>query len=134
MDCCHQISTIIPSRSSINRKALPTRADDDLLPVARFAALSGNDTNSDVLSTSVAGGADLKRVTRVSHTIGAVGVSAPALAVEVANRGVLAARISQISFQHVFHPVSFLRGCSPNTGSSASHLRRGTGRTGQPGR
>jgi hypothetical protein len=68
---------------------LPTRAHDDLLPVATSTALSGDGTDSDVLSTSVAGGADLKRVARVSRTIGAVGVSAPALAVEVANRRIL---------------------------------------------
>jgi hypothetical protein len=69
---------------------LPTRADDDLLLVARGAELSVDATDSFVLSTSVAGGAGLKRVVRVSRTIGAVGVSAPALAVEVANLGILA--------------------------------------------
>jgi len=70
-------------------KPLPTRADDDLLLVARDAVQSVKCTNSSVLSTSVAGGSGLKRVT-ILRTIGAVGVSAPALTVEVANLGILA--------------------------------------------
>ena len=111
-------------------KPLPTRADDDLLLVARSAELSIPATDSLVLSTSVAGGAGLKRVVRVSRTIGTVGISAPALAVEVANLSIL---LSHISIQYVFHPVSFLKGCSPSKRSSASHLGRGTGTTGQPG-
>ena len=70
-------------------KPLPTRADDDLLLVARSAELSIPAADSLVLSTGIAGGAGLKRVVRVGSTIGAVGVSAPALAVEVANLSIL---------------------------------------------
>ena len=57
--------------------------------VARGAELSVPATDSAVLSTSSAGGADFKRVVGVGGTIGAVGVGAPALAVEVTNLGVL---------------------------------------------
>ena len=70
-------------------KTLPTQADDDLLLVARSAELSIPAADSLVLSTGIAGGAGLKRVVRVGSTIGAVGVSAPALAVEVANLSIL---------------------------------------------
>ena len=118
------------SLPSIYRKPPPNRADDLLLLVARGAELSVDATNSLVLSTSVAGSACLKRVVWVSRTISAVGVSAPTLAVKVANTGILA---SHISIQHIFHPISFLKGGSPSKRSSASHLERGTGTTGQPG-
>ena len=113
-------------------KPLPTRADDDLLLVARSAELSIPATDSLVLSTSVAGGAGLKRVVRVGRTVGTVSVGAPALAVEVANLSILDERI-QISIQHSIHPVVFLENYSPSRRSSASHLGRGTGTTGQPG-
>jgi hypothetical protein len=113
-------------------KPLPTRADDDLLLVARSAELSIPATDSLVLSTSVAGGAGLKRVVRVGRTVGTVSVGAPALAVEVANLSILDEKI-QISIQHSIHPVVFLENYSPSKRSSASHLGRGTGTTGQPG-
>ena len=102
-------------------KPLPTRADDDLLLVARSAELSIPATDSLVLSTSVAGGAGLKRVVRVGRTVGTVSVGAPALAVEVANLSILDERI-QISIQHSIHPVVFLENYSPSRRSSASHL------------
>ena len=86
---CHHVSTIIPYQPSIHPKLLPTRAGHNLLHIARGAELSVNGTDSVIFSTSVAGGTDLKRVVRVSRTISAVGVSAPALAVEVANREIL---------------------------------------------
>ena len=89
-------------------------------------------TDSLVLSTSVAGGAGLKRVVRVGRTVGTVSVGAPALAVEVANLSILDEKI-QISIQHSIHPVVFLENYSPSRRSSASHLGRGTGTTGQPG-
>ena len=113
-------------------KPLPTRADDDLLLVARSAELSIPATDSLVLSTSVAGGAGLKRVVRVGRTVGTVSVGAPALAVEVANLSILDEKI-QISIQHSIHPVVFLENYSPSRRSSASHLGRGTGTFGQPG-
>lgn len=118
------------SRLFLHRNPLPSRADDHLLLVARGAERSSDAAGSLVLSTSVAGGAGLKRVVRVSHTIGAVGVSAPALAVEVAKLRIL---VSHISIQNVFHPVSFLKYCSHCRRSSASYLGRDTGTTGQPG-
>jgi hypothetical protein len=113
-------------------KPLPTRVDDDLLLVARSAELSIPATDSLVLSTSVAGGAGLKRVVRVGRTVRTVSVGAPALAVEVANLSILDEKI-QISIQHSIHPVVFLENYSPSKRSSASHLGRGTGTTGQPG-
>ena len=113
-------------------KTLPTQADDDLLLVARSAELSIPAADSLVLSTSIAGGAGLKRVVRVGRTVGTVSVGAPALAVEVANLSILDEKI-QISIQHSIHPVVFLENYSPSRRSSASHLGRGTGTTGQPG-
>ena len=112
-------------------KPLPTRVDDDLLLVARSAELSVPATDSLVLSTSVAGGAGLKRVVRVGRTVGTVSVGAPALAVEVANLSILDEKI-QISIQHSIHPFVFLENYSPSRRSSASRLGRGTGTTGQP--
>lgn len=87
-------------------------------------------TDSLVLSTSVAGCADLKRVVLVRRTIGAVGVGAPALAVKVANASIL---VFHISIQNALHPVSFSKGCSHCRRSSASYLERDIGTTGQPG-
>lgn len=86
-------------------KPLPTRANDDLLLVARSAELSIPATDSLVLSTSVASGAGLKRVVRVGRTIGTVSVGAPALAVEVANLSILEDEKIQISIQHSFNPI-----------------------------
>jgi hypothetical protein len=86
-------------------KLLLTRANDDLLLVARSAELSIPATDSLVLSTSVASGAGLKRVVRVGRTIGTVSVGAPALAVEVANLSILEDEKIQISIQHSSNPV-----------------------------
>jgi hypothetical protein len=89
----------------------PSRAtDDNLLLVAGGAELSVPATDSSVFSTSVAGGADLKRVLWVGRTIGAVGVGAPALAVEVANLGILADE--NIPNQH----STFISSCSVSEG------------------
>jgi hypothetical protein len=89
----------------------PSRAaDDNLLLVAGGTELSVPATDSSVFTTSVAGGADLKRVVRVGRTIGAVGAGAPALAVEVANLGILADE--NIPNQH----STFISPCSVSEG------------------
>lgn len=70
-------------------KSLSNLAGIDLLLVAGVAELGIPAADSAVLSVGGAGGADLERVVGKGLAIGAVGVGAPALAVEVANRRIL---------------------------------------------
>lgn len=103
----------------VRQKPLLTRAEN-LLLVASGAELSIPSTDSAVLATGVACGANHERVARVGGTISAVGSGAPALAVKVADGRILEETIGRIRIQYVFCHVLTIRSDLRSKRSSAS--------------